>query len=66
MKWKILKPKEVHKLGIRILKAGPERYLEIDFFSIPDGMSVAEFIDLIERTGVVLNADYKKHKKRKK
>ena len=60
MKWKILKPKEAHKLGIRILRVGPERFLEINFFSIPDGMSVTEFIDLIERTGVVLNADYKK------
>jgi len=63
MKWKILKPKEAHKLGIRILRVGPERFLEIDFFSIPNGMSVAEFIDLIERTGVVLNADCRKYKK---
>lgn len=66
MKWKILKPKEAHKLGIRILRAGPERYLEINLFSIPDGMSVVEFINFIERTGVVLNTDCKKHKKRKK
>ena len=66
MKWKILKPKEAHKLGIRILKAGPERYLEIDLYCIPDGMYIDEFMDFIERTGIVINADYKKHKKRKK
>ena len=51
---------------MRILKAGPERYLEIDLYCIPDGMSIDEFMDFIERTGIVINADYKKHKKRKK
>ena len=50
MKWKILKPKEAHKLGIRILKAGPERYLEINLFSIPDGMSVVEFGFVVPQT----------------
>ncbi len=59
MKWKILKPKEAHKLGIRILRAGPERYLEINLFSIPNGMSTDEFINFIEKTGVVLNTECK-------
>jgi hypothetical protein len=66
MKWKILKSKEAHKLKIRILRAGPERYLEINLSSIHKGMSVDEFIDFIESTGIVLNANCKKHKKRKK
>lgn len=65
MKWKILKPKEAHKFGMKILRAGPERYLEIDLCSIPDGMSIDEFIDFVEKAGIVMNVDFRKYKRKR-
>ena len=65
MKWKIIKKEVGKKLGLHILRAGPECYLEIDILSIPDGMSIPEYINFIQKTGIVLKSDFTKRRKGK-
>ena len=65
MKWKIIKKGIAKKLGLHILRGGPECYLEIDLYSIPDGWTVLEFIDFVQKTGIVLKADRKNNQNRR-
>lgn len=67
MKWKIIKEKEAKKLKIRTLRAGPDTYLVIDVTGIPVGLSIPDFIENIQRSGIVfISSRRRKHKKHKR
>lgn len=66
MRWRILHKERADKLGLRLLKAGSETFLEISLVNIPLGMSVPDFVNYIQRTGIVINGNYNKPRKRRK
>ena len=54
-KWKIIDAEKASKYRISLINVDENNVLlSIDFANIPYGMSVYDFIEMLERTGVVV------------
>lgn len=54
MKWEIVDKKSANKFGLKITPADDEQYLVVNVENIPKGMSICDFLEFIQETGVVV------------
>lgn len=59
-KWVILKEDEAKKLNLGLVKIDEDKCaLLVDLYKIPAEMTVVEYLDFIEDTGIVFNVGLK-------
>ncbi|MBR1436350.1 MAG: hypothetical protein IJ584_14710 [Bacteroidales bacterium] len=54
MKWEIVDKESANKFGLRIIPADGDQYLEVKVENIPKGMEIYDFLQLIQKTGIVV------------
>ena len=53
--WKILDEDGAKKLGIKLIKSEDGEYMMVDMAYIPKGLTIEEYIDMIQKNKIVLN-----------
>lgn len=54
MKWEIVDKESTNKFGLKIIPADGDQYLVVNVENIPKGMSIYDFLEFIQETGVVV------------